>query len=63
MKAIPDLEKQAPSDSVGARRTGRARALWRDLITAVRGSQEDFTEGGLGRAILLLSIPMILEMT
>ena len=43
-------------------RGARAGTLWRDLKTAVRGSQEDFTEGGLGRAILLLSVPMILEM-
>lgn len=34
----------------------------RDIWQAVRGTQEDFTEGSIGRAILLLSIPMILEM-
>ncbi len=38
------------------------RRLWHDIVLAVRGSDEDFTAGGLGRAILLLSIPMILEM-
>jgi putative MATE family efflux protein len=32
------------------------------MVLAVRGSDEDYTTGGLGRAILLLSIPMILEM-
>jgi putative MATE family efflux protein len=36
--------------------------LWCDIRTAVRGSDEDYTVGGLGRAILLLSIPMVLEM-
>ncbi len=36
--------------------------FWRDVKTSIRGSDEDFTKGGLGRAILLLSIPMVLEM-
>ncbi len=33
-----------------------------DIREGLRGSQRDFTEGSLGRAILVLSIPMILEM-
>jgi putative MATE family efflux protein len=37
--------------------------LWRDLREAVLGSPQDFTEGGIGRAILLLAIPMVLEMS
>jgi putative MATE family efflux protein len=41
---------------------GRALQLWRDIVLAVRGTEQDFTEGALGRAILLLSVPMILEM-
>ena len=51
-------------DKIGAgskrpgRNTNRVMQLWRDVVLAVRGSEQDFTEGGLGRAILLLSIPM-----
>ena len=30
---------------------------------AIRGSAQDYTDGPLGRAILLLAIPMVLEMT
>ncbi len=32
------------------------------LRDAVAGSQQDYTEGSLGRAVFLLSVPMILEM-
>jgi putative MATE family efflux protein len=40
----------------------RLRRTLRDLADAVRGSEQDYTEGGLGRAIVLLSVPMVLEM-
>jgi len=36
--------------------------LWQSLKEAVRGSHQDFTTGGLNRAILLLAVPMVLEM-
>jgi putative MATE family efflux protein len=35
---------------------------WGTLREAVRGSHQDFTEGSIGRAIFLLSVPMVLEM-
>ncbi len=37
-------------------------SFWSSVGEALRGSQQDFTEGRLGRAILLLAIPMVLEM-
>jgi putative MATE family efflux protein len=40
----------------------RLKSLWKDIIEAVSGTDQDFTRGSLGRAILLLSIPMVLEM-
>lgn len=40
----------------------KARAFFRDVVEAVSGTEQDFTEGKLGRAILLLSIPAVLEM-
>lgn len=38
------------------------KSLWRDILEAISGSDQDFTQGNMGRAILLLSVPMVLEM-
>jgi putative MATE family efflux protein len=35
---------------------------WGTLREAVRGGEQDFTEGALGRAVFLLAVPMVLEM-
>src|SRR3954447_5151858 len=35
---------------------------WSALREAIRGSEQDFTEGTLRRAIMLLAVPMVLEM-
>lgn len=36
--------------------------LGKDLLTAVKGSTEDYTQGSIPRAIFMLSVPMVLEM-
>ena len=36
--------------------------LWPSIKEALRGTHRDYTTGSLNRAILLLSIPMVLEM-
>jgi putative MATE family efflux protein len=38
------------------------QGLWRDLRDSIRGTAVDYTQGDIGRAILLLAIPMMLEM-
>src|ERR1700748_2085898 len=38
------------------------RNLWASLWEAIRGSHQDYTDGSLNRAILLLAVPMVLEM-
>lgn len=40
----------------------RTKAFFSDIIEAVSGTEQDFTEGRLSRAIFLLSIPAVLEM-
>ncbi|HEX6913481.1 MAG TPA: MATE family efflux transporter [Longimicrobium sp.] len=41
---------------------GPAQGFWRSVGQALRGTEHDYTSGPIGRAILLLSIPMVLEM-
>ena len=36
--------------------------MWRDITDALRGRSRDYTSGGLWRAIIVLSVPMVLEM-
>ncbi|MGZ8376567.1 MAG: MATE family efflux transporter [Gemmatirosa sp.] len=36
--------------------------FWASVREALHGSQQDFTRGPIGRAILLLAVPMVLEM-
>lgn len=36
--------------------------VWASLREAVRGSRQDLTEGSIGRAIILLAVPMVIEM-
>jgi len=43
-------------------RIGRLKTLLHDVRESVSGTEQDFTEGRLSRAILLLSIPAVLEM-
>lgn len=38
------------------------KSFYRDVAEAISGTEQDFTEGKLSRAILLLSIPAVLEM-
>ena len=36
--------------------------VWRTVIEAVTGTNQDFTQGSIGRAVFLLAVPMVLEM-
>jgi len=57
-----DSAPQTTAPQAQSLSAGRARGLWRDLRDAIRGTAMDYTQGSMGRAILLLAIPMMLEM-
>jgi MATE family, multidrug efflux pump len=49
-------------ETISVPTAGIEPGYWASIREAIRGSQRDFTEGGLRRAIFLLAIPMVLEM-
>jgi len=58
-----DLTISQPLTVPGVPPTGSPppRRLFADLRAAVRGTEQDYTEGPIGRALLLLAVPMVLE--
>jgi putative MATE family efflux protein len=56
------LAEVSPKSYSAQSRSSKPAAFWKDLREALRGSEQEFTEGSLGRAIILLAVPMVLEM-
>jgi len=50
------------SDNIKGKFSQNLKSFFIDIGEAVSGTEQDFTEGSLRRAILLLSIPAVLEM-
>ncbi|MDP2112467.1 MAG: MATE family efflux transporter, partial [Bacteroidota bacterium] len=40
----------------------RVKSLWTDIKESIAGSDRDFTSDSIGKALLILSIPMVVEM-
>jgi putative MATE family efflux protein len=55
---MPETNEISPSTSTDATPT----SLWAAIRESLRGSHRDYTVGPIGRSILLLAVPMVLEM-
>src|SRR5438270_6007627 len=53
MTSIPHAAARSPETETG---------LWSAIKESLRGSHRDYTVGPIGRAVILLAIPMVLEM-
>jgi len=48
---------------VNAAAPSHGAGFWRDVRDALRGTRHDYTSGTVGRAIFLLALPMVVEMS
>lgn len=54
-----DTESEIPPDSPTNKKNF---SLWHELKDAIRGTEADYTKISIGKAVLLLAVPMILEL-
>jgi putative MATE family efflux protein len=57
--ASPDGDAE---DGVSDHSSTEPESLWRAVRDTLRGSPRDYTSGSIGRSIIMLAIPMVLEM-
>ncbi|MFQ5739005.1 MAG: MATE family efflux transporter [Acidobacteriota bacterium] len=57
------LDKSIPPEPEEDQAPFRPSQLWREVRTALAGHPQDYTRSHIGRAILLLAVPMVLEMS
>jgi putative MATE family efflux protein len=57
------MSSETDSPIEPAPEAGTESGFWRSVGEAIRGVPRDYTKGSIGRAVLLLAIPMVLEMS
>jgi putative MATE family efflux protein len=57
------MSQAMPPAHASAAQAATPRPFWADVRAALRGAELDYTSGPLTRAVWLLAIPMVLEMT
>jgi putative MATE family efflux protein len=53
---------RVPADTGRPSGHGEPASIWSTIREAIRGSHQDYTEAPIGRAVVLLAVPMVLEM-
>jgi len=55
-------EREVEVDLTGQVPQPTRQSLWQQLVSAIRGTESDYTQIPLGKAVFLLAVPMILEL-
>ncbi len=58
----PEVKQEELQTRGSPRKRSQLRSMFAGLREAIAGGEQDFTQGSIGRAIFLLSVPMVLEM-